>query len=140
MKKLVTINSKEIAKRIEKSMYYDIESFNESAKRWCKAIKEGRIIATVTSVARSGMSRNIKIVELHKHGVTGTNRYYTLNFNQFLSVLGYRVNDRGEVIMHGCGMDMVYAITEGVVSELHYLGAINEKEYNELRRNTANVI
>ena len=140
MKTITTIKSEAIAKRIEKAMFYDLASFNESARRWCKAMKEGRIIATVTRVSASGMSRNIKIVELHKHGIKGPNRYYTLNFNVFLSVLGYRVNDRGEVIMHGCGMDMIYAITEGVASELQYLGILTEKEYKGLHALQANII
>ena len=140
MKTLKTIKSDYIAKRIEKEPYFDIDSFNISAKRFCKALKEGRMIATVTKVSASGMRRYIKIVECHKHEAKGENRYYTLNFCAFLSVLGYRINDNCEIVMNGCGMDMIYSITSGVCDTLHYLGALSDKEYKSICGKQANVI
>lgn len=132
MKNISIIKSEAIAKRINNAKYYDVKSFNASAKRWCKALKDGRMIATVTKVSASGMSRNIKVVEMAK-GCDG-GRCHLLNFNQFLNVLGYRVNDRGEVILHGCGMDMIYSLTDGVCSTLNYLGILSDKEYKSMNK------
>lgn len=133
MKKISVIKSKEIANRIEKMNYFDVESFNCAAKRFVKAIKEGRIIATVSKVSASGMSRNIKIVELQK--TKGSDQYTMLNFCCFFQALGYRVNDKCEIVRHGCGMDMIYDTLRASIDTLNYLGMLSDKESGAIRVN-----
>lgn len=132
MKTINNIKSKEIAKRIENNEFFDIEDFNAAAKRFVKAVKEGRLIATVSKVAASGMSRNIKIVEMHK---PKTGACYLLNFCAFFRVLGYRVNNDCEIIRRGCGMDMIHDTIDGALSTLHYLGILSKKERATIKAN-----
>lgn len=62
---------------------------------------EGRnVIAYVTSVARSGMSRRIKF------GMCANNTYIPLT-GYISEKLGIKYHDNG-LLIHGCGMDMVF--------------------------------
>ena len=130
MKAVKTIKDVEIAKRVNACKYYDVDAFNESARAWCKAVKEGRMLATVVQVSRMGTSRQIKILELRKSAAS--KRFYKMNYNQFLKVLGFRLNERGDVVISGCGMDMIYHISYRVANTLRYLGILSNKEFTSL--------
>ena len=87
----------------------DIETFINNAKRYIKAIKENRMICAIGSVSKSGMSRNIKFVELSKSDTSDKHQLY--NFYQFFDVLGYtKVKNSDYFRIGGCGMDMIFHI------------------------------
>ena len=130
MKTISILKDNEIQKRINNSSYFDVESFNQCARRFVQALKENRIIATITRVSSSGMSRNIKIVEMHK-GTSG--KYYILNFQTFFKVLGYKTTDNGEIVISGCGMDVIFGTIYNVLGSLEYNGILTHKERENLK-------
>lgn len=93
-------------------MKYPKEQVAEAMKRLKETIKPGDAIGTiVTHVARSGMSRNIKL--------------YHVDGSQMCSigwdvsrVLGYPITDNHEVKVGGCGMDMGFHIVYNLSSVL----------------------
>lgn len=66
---------------------------------------KGKIYAQVTSVSRSGMSRTISLLIMHK------GRLVNLDSTPFWSVFGDRKSRNGEVRINGCGMDMLFEAT-----------------------------
>lgn len=136
MKTIKEINSKEIAKRVNNERYYSVESFAADCVRYAKAVKDGRLITTVKSVARSSMSRKIDFSELAK-GYDG--RYYLNNFLAFFRALGYRVPDYC-IVVNGGGMDMIFATNYDVCRALRALGVLSEKECADLSRKSINLL
>ena len=70
-----------IIKAYNKKNSYPMEesTFIDHALRYIKAIKEARMICSIGSVSKSGMSRNIKFLEMSK----GENRHFLYNFYNF---------------------------------------------------------
>lgn len=67
-----------------------------------RALKNNAIYIKLDSVAISGMSRNISMYIVYK------NEIYCLNW-AFGLIFGDRLNERNhEVVMLGCGMDMLF--------------------------------
>jgi len=54
--------SNEVLKVIKANEYYSDEHFISDANQWVKAIEQGRIICSVVSVSKSGMSRKLKFL------------------------------------------------------------------------------
>lgn len=94
-----------------KTKYNTPERCNELAT----AINEGRIVANVTSVARSGMSRKIKFALIKD------NRLYPCTHN-FAEALGYKLTDRDEIRVTGCGMNMIFWAIDYMAGELTAAG------------------
>ena len=69
--------SAEVQKRIAKESYYNETDFVNDAKAYIAAVKSGRILYTVTSVSKSGMSRNISV----KIPGCGMNMLFATNHN-----------------------------------------------------------
>lgn len=129
MKTIKLISDKEILKRINAQNYYDVAEFAEDCKRYAKAIKERRLIVSIVSVSTSGMSRTFKVREMAKAHDGG----YCLNgFYLFFKAIGESLNKDGNVIMKGCGMDMVFSLNYNVCGVLHRLGVLNQTEFNKL--------
>jgi hypothetical protein len=63
LKRLNSDQFKWLRKKIENQQYYSVDQFYKDAERYVKAIKEGRVICSIGSVSRSGMSRTIKFLE-----------------------------------------------------------------------------
>lgn len=62
--------------------------------------------------SRGGMSREIGVVVFHK----GT----ALHMNAAIAdAFGYRIGKRDSVIVHGCGMDMGFALVSRIAVALH---------------------
>ena len=129
MKTIKEINNKEIAKRINKESFYNDIIFIDDCERYIKALKERRIIANVVRVSSSGMSRTVKVREIGKATTYG----YCLNtFYCFLKVCGFSTNKDGNIVLKGCGMDMIFSMNYEICSIIKHLGVISEKEFKEL--------
>ena len=126
MKTISIIKDSKTAKKVESMNYYDVAQFCKDGKRFVNALRSGRLVATITKVSANGMRRYIKFVELSK--CAGSSTFYAYNFNAFLTCLGYKVTDNSEVIKNGCGMDMVFDTTNGVINTLHWLGMLTAAE------------
>jgi len=131
-------DNKEIQKGINKLNYFNTEDFYNSAIRYIKAIKQGRIICTIGSVSSSGMSRTIKFLECSK----GTHNYNYLNFFAFFKALNFieARNKNHYFSIGGCGMDMIFHTNYTIIHRLHRLGFISRKECDYLAQQTPSVI
>jgi len=117
----------------------EIETFIDHAKRYIKAIKENRMICSIGSVSKSGMSRTIKFVELAKSDTS--ERHHLYNFYQFFEVLGYsKVKDSDYFRIGGCGMDMIFYTNYKIIHNLKRLGLVSDDECKTLSQNTPSVI
>lgn len=135
MKTINKINDKEILKRINAQNYYDVAEFAEDCKRYTKAVKDRRLIVSIVSVSASGMSRTFKVREIRKAHDGG---YCLDGFYSFFKAIGESLNKDGNVIMKGCGMDMVFALNHNVCGVLRRLGVLNSTEYNKLSQTEIN--
>lgn len=132
---------KAIVSAYNKNNIYQVDDsiFIDHAKRYVKAIKEGRMLCSIESVAPSGMSRVIKFVEVSKH--SDRNQYSVLNFYQFFLMLGYtRAKNSDGFRVNGCGMDMVFHTNYSIIHKLHRLGFVTKKQCCELAQKTPHVI
>lgn len=119
--------------------YYSEDEFLNDARRYIKAIKEGRMICSIGSVAPSGMSRTIKFLECSKH--KGEPRYNYLNFYAFFMVMGFRSpTDSDYFRIHGCGMDMIFHTNYTIIHRLRTLGFLTNKQCEQLAQKTPTVI
>lgn len=140
IKKMDSDQFKWLRKNIEKQDYTDIDDFYSHAQRYVKAIKEGRVICSIGSVSKSGMSRTIKFVECSKNTRTGNYNY--MNFWSLFKCLGYAEarNSRDYFSISGCGMDMIFHTNYSNIHYMHRLGLINKKQCEHLAQQTPNVI
>lgn len=124
--------SKEVTKKINNEAWYNEEAFKSDAITYIEAVKSGRMIYDVTSVARSGMSRRILIrsVEHSKH----SEEYYIRTYRTFLKVLGYRLNDDNTITVSGCGMNMLFATNYNIISQLYNMKFITKEECATLQQ------
>ena len=142
MKNLSTIENN-IAKtlklsNVEKYGSSEIDVFVQNAKRYIKAIKQGRVICNIESVSRSGMSRNLKFIECSGSIKNGFNY---LNFWSLFKNLGFNALQNSQAFkVNGCGMDMVFHTNYTIMHQLKNLGFINEKECSILAQNTPTII
>lgn len=142
MKKLNTIK-KNIERdlklsTIEKHGSSEVDSFIRNAKRYIKAIKQGRALCSIGSVSKSGMSRTLKFVECSGNIKNG---FYYLNFYQLFVQLGFRcVSNTSYFRVNGCGMDMVFATNYDIIHSLYRLGFLSKKECEILAQKTPTII
>lgn len=88
---------------------WEIEQINRFKKAVIKS--KGRcVIASVVSVARSGMSRKIKFAYVSKDEI--------YNIYHILELIGYKMNQDGSVTRRGCGMDMIFDTLYGLYHSL----------------------
>lgn len=133
--------SKELMKRIEESRFSSVSDFITTAERYIKAIKERRMICSIGSVSKSGMSRTIKFLAPEKYSDPST-RWQYLNFFLFFKQMGYTESRSREhyFTIGGCGMDMVFDTNYTIIHRLHRLGFISKKECDSLCQMTPTVI
>ncbi len=115
--------SDEVKKHIAKESYYSETDFVNDAKAYIAAVKSGRILYTVTSVSKSGMSRNISVKSFEGKMTEG----YYRNYIGFLRALGYKIDDFGSVKISGCGMNMLFATNHSAIHSLHRMGFMTKK-------------
>ena len=123
-------------------MKVSMESFIKEAKRYVKAIKEHRMICNIGKVSSSGMSRNIKFLEMAKcKTYDKKTRYGLSNFYQFFNVMQYTpVKDSDYFRIGGCGMDMIFHTNYTIIHNLQYLGLISKKDCESLAQATPAII
>ncbi|HDY67513.1 MAG TPA: hypothetical protein ENH85_06965 [Candidatus Scalindua sp.] len=140
IKRLNSDSFKWLKKTIESRDYYSVDGFYNDAKRYVKAIKEGRVICSIGSVSRSGMSRTIKFVECSKN--TRTGNYNFMNFYSLFHCLGYAQarNERDYFSISGCGMDMIFHTNYSNMHYMRSLGFINKVQCDHLCQQTPTVI
>ena len=129
------IIEKTIAKKLN---YYSWEQFESDARTYIAAIREGRMMCSIPSVSKSGMSR---VISFHscEHGSDG--RFYYRNYNCFFIALGYTESrsEKGFTI-GGCGMDMVFHTNYSIMGNLCSLGLITKDECDRLSQQTPTVL
>ena len=123
---------KEIMKRINKESFYSVDNLISDINTYIKAVKSGRILYDVVSVAKSGMSRTIKITSCEK---AGKNQYYYRQYQAMLSVLGESVVRYSYTIrVRGCGMNMLFATNYNLMHKFRRLGFISKKQCKVLEQ------
>lgn len=134
------MKKQEIKKMVDSTndSYYSVNGFISDARRYIKAIKEGRIIVDIASVSKSGMSRKMKFLECTKH--KNENRYSYLNFYALFNSFGYSFGDRDTFQVNGCGMDMVFNTNYNNMHTLKSLGFITNEQCSTLAQQTPAVI
>jgi len=119
--------------------YYSAEAFMNDANRYIKAIKDRRMICSIKSVSRSGMSRTMTFKAVVRNKYDG--KYYLSNFNGLFVALGFRQSkNKDGFIIGGCGMDMVFHTNYTIIHRLHRLGFITKKQCAELAQETPSIV
>jgi hypothetical protein len=133
------ILSNEVKKAIAKNQYYGEESFIQDANQWIKAIKEGRVICSVISVAKSGMSRKLRFLSFESsvnEGRSWYRQYYSM-----MQVLGFKWNQKDYCItVGGCGMNMIFHTNYTIMHQLKSMGFITYEECESLAQQTPTTI
>ena len=116
--------------------------FINHAKRYIKAIKEGRMICSIGSVSSSGMSRTIKFLEIGKVKTYDKETRYSLsNFYQFFEALEYsKAKNDGYFRIGGCGMDMIFHTNYSIINKLGRLGFMDKKACDTLAQRTPPIV
>lgn len=115
------------------------DEFKDNAKRYIKAIADRRMVCSIDSVSRSGMSRTIKFVEVSKRG--GSYGHSMLNFWALFKVLGFtQAKDSDYFRIGGCGMDMIFHTNYTIIGQLERLGLVRKDRAAKLRQMTPYVI
>lgn len=138
MKKIETLtkNVSELQKNFPN--WYGIESFIRDAKQYIKAIKERRMIVNIASVSKSGMTRRMVFNSCEKNKRT-KNCYYR-QYTGLFTALGTFTVKNHEIVVGGCGMDMVFHVNYTTIHKLHKLGFITRKECDILAQITPQII
>ena len=103
------------------------------------AITEHRMMCSVKSVSRSGMSRAFYYFELCDNG---RGQHIVMQFYAFLKAMGYttsRSNDYA-ITVSGCGMDMNFHTNYSIIHRLARLGFLSEHECENLAQQTPHIV
>ncbi len=133
--------SKEIQKNIKALKYYDSDQFLTDAYRYIEAIKEGRIICSIGSVSKSGMSRTIKFLAPEQN--KSDNKHFSyLNFYCLFRALGFKESRSRDhyFTINGCGMDMIFHTNYTIINRLKSLGFMEDSICQYLAQQTPPVI
>lgn len=124
--------SAEVKKAIKKNTYYSAEEFTRDANTYIEAIRGGRMLCIVKSVANSGMSRVLTF-----HSLEGENSKYYRSYRSFFEAMGYRESRSKEgFTVSGCGMDMIFHTNYSIMHDLRRMGFITESEAETLCQKT----
>lgn len=123
---------------VEKYGSSEVDDFIRNAKRYIKAIKQGRMLCVIDSVSKSGMSRTLKFNECS--GST-KNGFHYLNFYTLFCQLGFtKIKDSNYFRIGGCGMDMVFHTNYTTIHDLYRLGFLSNKECAKLAQMTPTLL
>lgn len=125
--------SNDVKKLIAKNTYYSEEQFISDAKQYIEAIKEGRVIVSVVSVSKSGMSRRLKVLAYQRND--NNDKGYYRQFNSMFEALGYKFKDYAFTV-NGCGMDMIFHTNYSAMHAFNRMGIITDKECDNLSQQT----
>jgi len=123
--------------KLEKNFpnYYEIDLFIRDAKAYIQAIKQGRMICNVASVSKSGMTRKMVFNSCDKGNKHRP--FFYRQYSSFFQALGtFNVNRDHQIVVGGCGMDMIFHVNYTTIHQLHKLGFISRKECDKLAQQT----
>jgi len=131
--------NKEIQKAIKKITHYSDSDFYRDCERWIKAIKEKRMVCSIKSVSRSGMSRVFYYFELSGNE---NNRFSIMQFYAFLKAMGHTESRSHDcaIVVGGCGMDMNFHTNYSIIHRLSRLGFLSDQECDNLAQQTPHVV
>ena len=107
----------------------------EQAKRFVRNLKIGNIAAIVKRVAKSGMSREVCFYALEANE---DGRIYPYEINRFIARAGgFRIATdhygfETDVVLNGCGFDVVYASLEDVYNNIKEYTDLTDKSFGEV--------
>jgi len=137
-KKDQAIIKKISASSIKFGEYDNVQDLLTDAKIYTSAVRQGRAVCIVHSVASSGMSRKVSLRVMQKSSYG--NSFSFLNFNSFAHlVTGDRLDKDHQLIITGCGFDVVWDLNYRICNTLCSLGFINQKDCAELAQNRPHV-
>ena len=109
--------------------------FEYAAVHYIEAVKQGRVICIIQGVSRSGMTRRMTFKECRKD--TSTGNYWYADLNRLISsAAGIPLNKHHELVVTGCGMDMVFHTHHNVIRCLQQAGFVRKKWAEELAQMT----
>lgn len=115
------------------------EEFISDCRRYVKACKDRRLIASIPHVSKSGMTRHIKIIELTKR--KNRDGFYILHFRPMFLAFGSKfAKDGDSLIIKGCGMDMLFHTHYTTIHNIAWLGIISKKTAGGLAQQTPHYI
>ena len=139
MRTNIKITDAKVLTTIKTHYYNESTEFFADCKRFCNALKEGRLISHAKSYGSANDAKyRIKLFEVAKDPYT--KKYITLNFNRFFMAMGYKVNYHCEFLTSGGNIDIVYSSICYVLNRLHSLHILNDTEYRNLWGNKAHEI
>lgn len=105
------------------------------AERFVRNLKIGNIAAIVKHVAKSGMSREVCFYALEANE---DGRIYPYEINRFIARAGgFRIATdhygfETDVVLNGCGFDVVYASLEDVYNTIKKYTDLTDKSFSEV--------
>ena len=120
----------DIKKAIEKTKWYNEESFIKDCNIYIEAVKSGRVLYDVVSVSASGMSRKIIIRSFEGTMEKGFYR----NYLQMLEIFGYKINKDYSITVKGCGINMLFATNYDLIGQMERLGFIDKELSDDLKQ------
>lgn len=105
------------------------------AERFVRNLKIGNIAAIVKHVAKSGMSREVCFYALEANE---DGRIYPYEINRFIARAGgFRIATdhygfETDVVLNGCGFDVVYASLEDVYNNIKRYTDLTDKSFSEV--------
>jgi hypothetical protein len=134
--KTITL-SNEVLKAIKLNEYYSDEQFLSDANQWIKSIEQNRVICSVVSVSKSGMSRKLKFLSFEPN--KDSERGYYRQYNTMLKTLGYKLKDYS-ITVNGCGMDMIFNTNYNIIHDFKRMGIITDEQCKTLCQMTPTTI
>jgi hypothetical protein len=126
--KTITL-SNEVLKAIKLNEYYSDEQFLSDANQWIKSIEQNRVICSVVSVSKSGMSRKLKFLSFEPN--KDSDKGYYRQYNTMLKTLGYKLKDYS-ITVNGCGMDMIFHTNYSIIHDFKRMGIITSEQCKTL--------
>ena len=120
----------DIKKEIEKTKWYNEESFIKDCNIYIEAVKSGRVLYEVVSVSASGMSRKVIIRSFEGTMEKGFYR----NYRQMLEIFGHKMNKDYSITVKGCGMNMLFATNYDLIGQMERLGFIDKELSDDLKQ------
>lgn len=129
--------TKEIEKAINAQRYYSVEDFEKDCLTYINAIESGRMMCSIHSVAKSGMSR---VLSFHScESQHNSDKCYYRQYSSLFCALGYKESGNGFRI-NGCGMDMVFHTNYSIIHDFKQLELITKEQCDHLAQQTPTVL
>ena len=129
--------TKEIEKAINAQRCYSVEAFEKDCLTYINAIESGRMMCTIHSVAKSGMSR---VLSFHScESQHNSNKCYYRQYRSLFYALGYKESGEGFSV-NGCGMDMVFHTNYSIIHDMERMELVTKEQCEHLCQQTPTVL